>query len=53
MREVIAFARAHHDDALVLYAETPEALRLYARLGFVPESPDGPDHATHRFLFQG
>lgn len=33
---------------VVLYTDNPAAARLYERLGFVPESPDGPDHATHR-----
>ena len=47
MRAVLGHARPFY-DALVLYAETPEAFRLYQSLGFVEESSDGPDHATHR-----
>ena len=51
MREVLASARPHF-NALVLYAETPEAFRLYERFGFRWESPDGPDHATHRLTVE-
>lgn len=35
---------------LVLFTDQEGAKRLYERLGFQPESPEGPDHATHRLL---
>jgi GNAT superfamily N-acetyltransferase len=47
MAEVLSFAQDRYIE-LVLFAETPEAFRLYERLGFVFESSEGPDHATHR-----
>jgi len=47
LAEVLSFAQDRYIE-LVLFAETPEAFRLYERLGFVFESSEGPDHATHR-----
>ncbi len=50
MTEVLAFAQTHY-STLVLFSETPEAFRLYERLGFAPENPTGRDRATHRLIF--
>lgn len=47
MLAVLEFARPLYGE-LVLFTEMAEAARLYEGLGFQPESPDGPDHATHR-----
>lgn len=50
LADVLALARSRY-PAVVLYTETPEAARLYERMGFLPESTDGPDHATHRLTW--
>ena len=47
MDAVLTIGRDHF-TTLVLYTETDEARNMYERLGFVPESPEGSDHATHR-----
>ena len=47
MREVLSFARARYSE-LVLFTDTERAATFYETLGFVPENPDRPDHATHR-----
>ena len=47
MAEVLRFAHGKYDE-LVLFTDTEGAARMYERLGFVRESSDGPDHATHR-----
>ena len=49
MAEVLAFARAHYPE-VALYTGTVEAARLYEGMAFVPESPGGMDHATHRLV---
>jgi predicted GNAT family acetyltransferase len=50
MNTVLSFAQEQY-STVVLYTETQEAREMYERLGFIPESPDGPDHATHRLQF--
>lgn len=50
MDAVLAFAKERY-PVVVLYTETTEAKQMYERMGFIPESPDGPDHATHRLVF--
>ncbi|RYG25720.1 N-acetyltransferase [bacterium] len=47
MAEVLRFAEGKYDE-LVLFTDTERAAKMYERLGFVPESSEGPDHATHR-----
>lgn len=47
MAQVLRFAEGKYDE-LVLFTDTDTASRMYEGLGFVRESPDGPDHATHR-----
>jgi hypothetical protein len=44
---ILDHARLHYDE-VVLWTSQPPAMRLYERLGFAPESDQGPDHATHR-----
>jgi GNAT superfamily N-acetyltransferase len=48
---ILEFARLHYPE-VVLYTNTERASRFYERLGFVPESPDWPDRATHRLVFR-
>ncbi len=40
-------------DALVLYADNPDAARFYERLGFLPQGPESTaDRATHRLCLR-
>lgn len=50
MDAILAYARERY-PVVVLYTETTEAKQMYEGMGFIPESPDGPDHATHRLEF--
>ena len=45
--EVLRFAKDEYKE-LVLFTDTERAAAFYESLRFLPESPEGPDHATHR-----
>lgn len=49
LNAILDHARLHYTE-VVLWTSQPSAMRLYERLGFVLESDEGPDHATHRLV---